>query len=175
MSNNFRAFSSLLFALALYILLSELNGALARYAIHVNVDILFVIFAGFYLRILHGWWIVLIMGMFLDAGRLTPPGMSTLGLIFMWMVTVWLRHRFRRDRFADCASVAIGAQFIWLLILQIALAQDRAMNFHYWYRFLTDGAISLSICGALAWHWCQIQRIFILWTGWDLNAENNRV
>lgn len=175
MNTNVRAFSTLIFAALFILILSEINGWLARFAIHLNMDVLFVLFAGLYLRILHGWWLILIIGLLLDATRPTTFGSGVAGMFLLWIASVWMRGQIRRERAQDCAIAAIIIQLIWLLALNLIWNEGRWNHAVYWQRFFIDTAFSLLLVGILAHPWCEFQRLYLKWSGWDLNSESNRV
>lgn len=175
MNNNARAFSTLIFAALLILVLNEINGWLARYAINLNLDVLLVIFCGLYLRVLHGWWIILLIGLSLDAIRPMPFGSGVAGLMFLWVATVWMRGKIRRERAQDCAVAAVLIQLIWLILLNILWQEGRWMYAAFWQRLLIDSLFSLTVVALLAYPWCEFQRMFLKWSGWDLNNEANRV
>jgi hypothetical protein len=175
MNTNVRAFSTLIFAAFFILILTEINGWLARYAIHLNLDVLLVIFCGLYLRVLHGWWIILIIGLSLDAIRPIPFGSGVAGLIFLWVATVWMRGRIRRERPQNCTTVAVTIQLIWLLALHLIWNEGRWIYAAFWQRLFWDTLLSLIVVALLAYPWCEFQRVFLKWSGWDLNSESNRV
>lgn len=175
MNTQLRAFSIFLFALALLVIQAELNNWLAGWSLALNLDILLVVFCGLYLRILHGWWIVVFVGLLVDATRPTPAGLSVIGLILLWTLVVYYRRQIHRENATHVAWTAVSLQFLWLTVLTLMLSHGRAGEWIYWQRFLVDGGLSLVVIAIIAWPWCEIQRLYLKWSGWDLNAETHRV
>lgn len=175
MNTQVRAFSTLLFALGLLILQAELNNWFAEMSLALNLDILLVLFCGLYLRILHGWWIVVFVGLLVDAGRPTPIGMNVIALILLWTLVVYYRRQIQRESPTHLIWTAVSLQTLWLVTLTLTMSQGRAGEWIFWQRFLLDAGLSLSIIALFAWPWCELQRIYLKWSGWDLNAKIHRV
>ncbi|MCC5835470.1 MAG: hypothetical protein JJU20_12110 [Opitutales bacterium] len=175
MSTHSRAVSILFFALGLLVLQAELNNWLAGMSLALNLDILLVLFCGLYLRILHGWWIVIFVGLLVDAGRPTPIGMNVIALILLWTLVVYYRRQIHRESPTHVIWTAVSLQTVWLLTLTLTMSYGRAGEWIYWQRFLLDGGLSLVFIALFAWPWCEIQRVYLKWSGWDLNAEIQRI
>lgn len=175
MNTQLRAFSIFFFSLGMLVIQTELNNWLANWSLALNLDILLIVFCGLYLRILHGWWIVVFVGLLVDAARPTPIGMDVIGLILLWTLVVYYRRQIKRESATHVAWTAVSLQCLWLLFLTVSMSQGRLGEWIYWQRFLIDGGLSLVVVAIAAWPWCELQRLYLKWSGWDLNAEINRV
>jgi hypothetical protein len=175
MRNSQRAFSILLFNLLLLWLLHEANGLLAGWRIHLHGEVLFVIFSALYLRVLHGATLVMISGLFIDVYSPFNYGLHAISLLLLWTVCVVLRQRVRRENPRHVMLVAIVCQLIHLPLWHLAAAQGRLGEALYWLRGGGDLLASLLFVGATAYLWCEMQRLWLLWLGWNLNAEMHRL
>jgi cell shape-determining protein MreD len=175
MNNSGKALSTLLFQFALLLLLQGVNHLLNPLALSLHLDVLLVLFAGLYLRVLHGVWVALLAGLLVDAYSPLPPGLRALGILGLWVAVVWLRPRIHPSARRNVRLAAALLQAAWLILPALALGAGRMGNWTYWQRFACDLGLSLAVVWLAAPAWCDLQRRYLLALGWDLHAQARTV
>jgi len=164
---------SLLFAcnLVLYLVVSEVNGVIGPWTVHLHLDVLYLVFFGLFLRHLGGLLFAALMGLFADAAHAAPAGVFLAGYIGLWLFFTLCQRRVRRQNPAHVRAVAVAGQLLWMgaLALVMAMAQPSAPG--AWMRLPADLGFSCLVVGFLAWPWCRFQNKLLHTLGWDLEAE----
>ncbi len=149
----------------------EANHILAPYGVSLHLHVLLVLFAGLYLRILHGAVIALLLGSMLDA--LDTPGFGPLLLLItaLWTGAVYLRLRIRRQVTFQIRMSALGLQAAFLAAATVFFGLGSIAIAAFWQRLAIDAALSLALVTFLAPLWLRLQIRLLETFRWDIAAE----
>jgi cell shape-determining protein MreD len=170
-SDNGRISLIFLLNLMLYFLIGEMNFLVGKYAVHLHLDALLILFFGIYLSRLSSLVCSALLGFLADAMHPSPVGTYVVGYLFLWVFFVWFHHRIRRQNKTHVRALAASGQAIWLVYLSIAFGLNQLDQPSYWHRVAFDLSLSVAIVYALAWPWCNIQKRLLYTLGWDLEAQ----
>ncbi len=149
----------------------EANHLLAPYGVSLHLHALLVLFAGLYLRILHGAVIAILLGGMLEA--LDTPGFGPLLFLMtaLWAGGVYLRLRIRRQVLFQIRMSALGLQAAFLAAATVLFGGGSLGIAAFWQRLAVDAALSLALVTLLAPLWIHLQIRLLESFRWDIAAE----
>lgn len=149
----------------------EANHLLAPLGVSLHPHVLLVLFAGLYLRVLHGAILALLFGGMLDA--IETPGFGPLLflIVALWTGAVYLRPRIRREVSYQIRLSALGLQAAFIVAATLFFGVESLGIAAFWQRFALDTLLSLILVGALAIPWARLQILLLESFQWDITKE----
>ncbi len=151
----------------------EANHLLAPWGVSIHLHALLVLFAGLYLRVLHGAFLVIIIGGSLDAIHSPGFGPMLLLLLGLWTLIVCLRPRIRRQVPFQVRLTALAAQLLFLLAVTVVFAGPARAIGTFWQRVAIDSLLSLALVTALALPWIHLQIRLLQSFNWEIVSERS--
>ena len=151
----------------------EANHLLAPWGVSIHLEAVFVLFAGLYLRVLHGAFLVVILGGSLDATHSPGFGPMLLLLLGLWTLVVYLRTRIRRQIRFQVRMTALGTQLLFLLAATVLFARPAWAMGAFWQRFALDSLLSLTVVALFAVPWGNLQIRLLQSFNWDITSERS--
>jgi len=96
MNRPFQVFTIFLLNLVAALCLFEINHLLSGFQITLHLEVLFLVFGAFYLRVLHGALITIFLALMIGSQLPVRIGMFLFFFLFLWLIMVWARRRVRR-------------------------------------------------------------------------------
>lgn len=174
MSNNIRVIGIFFFNFFLLIALGELNHNLTSFAVYLNLDVLFLLCAGLYLRLLHGVILAVVIALTMEATNPLPFGTRLIAFLAIWFIIVEFSRRIQRNNPSHVRTLAVILQFVWFLCLSVIAGQEFLDSGTFWLRTGTDLLLSCLTIMLLANFWVNFQCRFLSDLGWNLKAEPQR-
>ncbi|MCC5807660.1 MAG: hypothetical protein JJU00_15150 [Opitutales bacterium] len=149
----------------------EANHLLAPFGVSLHLHALFILFAGLYLRVLHGALLAIVIGGMLDA--IDTPGFGPLLFLMtaLWTATVYLRLRIRREVLFQIRMSALGLQAAFLLAATAAFGGGSFGVAAFWQRLAVDAVLSLALVTLLGPVWVHLQIRLLESFRWDIASE----
>lgn len=157
-------------ALLLFVL-NEANHLLAPLGVSLHGQALTVLFAGLYLRILHGAILSLLLGLLSSVAGPGDAGSLTLLFLLLWSGAVFMRRRIRREVKFQVRMTALLLQAAAFAYLMLAFAGPFLTLSAFWLRVLVDGTLSLILVATAAVAWVEFQIRLLEANGWDIRSE----
>ncbi len=159
-------------ALALY----QCNVWIAPHGLHLVLDALFIVFAGFYLRLRHVLLLAILLGMLSDAIRPVPYGVGILPYLGAAGLIAVFRNRLHREMTSHIRLVALALNCVFLVYYSALHAPTLLSTgtATVWVRVATDALVSLLVVLLVTPFWISFQKWYFQRCGIDLSAELHR-
>ncbi|MCC5842144.1 MAG: hypothetical protein JJT96_18660 [Opitutales bacterium] len=157
-------------ALLLFVL-NEANHLLAPLGVSLHGQALAVLFAGLYLRVLHGAILSLLIGLLSSAAGPGDTGSLTLLFLLLWSGAVFMRRRIRREVKFQVRMTALLLQTCAFLYLMLVFSGPWLTLPAFWLRVLADSALSFIFVTAASVAWVEFQIRLLESSGWDIRSE----
>lgn len=171
MSRAVPAFWVFVFNILLLAGMVEANHLLAPFGVSLHLHALFILFAGLYLRILHGALLAIFIGGMLDAIDTSGFGPLLFLMTALWTGAVYLRLRIRREILFQIRMSALGLQAAFLVAATVFFGGGSLGIAAFWQRLAVDAALSLTLVALLAPFWVQLQIRLLESFRWDIASE----
>lgn len=140
----------------LHFFVTEAHFYLAEARLTLQVDVLYVLFAGLCMRPVVGALLVGLSG--LTFGAMLPLGPAyALILLLLWGILQVFRSRLELNQGGAITLVSLFAQGLVTALLMLVLADGRLGSWLYWQRFLVDSLVSISLLAVVAYPWLRFQ------------------
>jgi len=173
--NNEKVLICLIANFVLFFFIGEVSHQLAPLGMSLQLDVIYIIFAGLYFRMLHGVIFVALIALFANAITPLPYGFHFITYLASWMFITWARPRIRRENPAHVKLLAILIQTLFFLVITSLMGRSLFGEFFFWMRVATDYSLNMLILLAFTHLWCEFQRSLMLSMGWDLTSEYQKV
>lgn len=156
--------------LALQAVLVAANGYLARWSLHLHLDVLFLILAGLYFPSTPAFLAVVVHALFVEAWWPLPAGLlaSVYGGVMLILLSV--RGGLRRDYPVHVALVAVACNAVILAALTWGLGTRGSDPGLYLLRIAFDGTVSTLVVLLILPRFLQAALLLFRLAGEDLTA-----
>lgn len=158
----------LLFNIALQVVLTAANGAVARWSVSLHLDVLYLIVAAIHLPGTAAFLAILFQGLLVDAWWPVSDGQvpTVYGAVFLLMFA--FRKHLRRDHPVQLALVAVLCNLLVLLWLAVWIGPTGADPILYVMRIVQDGLLSTLVLLVVLPRFLQFARWVFRVAGEDL-------
>ena len=171
MNSNHRVLVIILVNFVLYYLINQMDAILSRWAIHLTLDSLYLLFAALYLRGVAGFVVVAVTAMAIEATLPLQLGSHLISYIFSFLLLIRSRVRLSRENPYQVVALAL---FTNLIIFAFFTASTKGLPLAFvpvWLRLFSDLILSQLAVAMLAIPLVSGQRYLLLLAGIDGAAE----
>jgi hypothetical protein len=155
----------------LYIILDQINAILGTWNIHLYVAGIFLLFPVFYMPVSYAYLSIAIAGFFMDSASPLPFGFH---FIFLWFCATLIhaiRSHLYRENKTHIVIITITVNLLASLFICLVNLSPVLLTAHFWIRLGSDSLISSVFCYLFAYRYLEIQRVFTLSSGHELNED----